>query len=66
MTKEEIQQLFQSSINRNRIIAKQISIENLKKIIQEFEFNPDEFNHKDVKDNYNVFKEELELKLNKL
>ena len=66
MTKEEIQQLFQSSIDTNRIIAKQISIENLKKIIQEFELNLDEFNHKDVKDNYNVFREELALKLNKL
>jgi hypothetical protein len=66
MNKVEIKQLFQSSIDTNRIIAKQVSIENLKKIIQEFELNLDEFNYKDVKDNYNVFREELELKLIKL
>jgi len=38
----------------------------LKKIILEFELNSEEFKHKDVKDNYNVFNEELEIKLNKL
>jgi hypothetical protein len=38
----------------------------LKKIILEFEENPGEFNHDDVKNNYEVFKEELNLKLKQI
>jgi hypothetical protein len=64
MTKEEIKQIYQTPIDSTRNIAKQISIENLKRIILEFELNPEEFIHKDVKDNYIIFKEELEIKLN--
>ena len=64
MTKEEINKIYQTPIDSTRNVAKQISIENLKKIILEFELNPEEFNHDDVKNNYKIFKEELELKLN--
>lgn len=63
MTKEEIKQIYQTPNDSIRIIAKQISIENLKKIILEFEENPGEFNHDDVKNNYKIFKEELDKKL---
>ena len=63
MTKEEIKQIYQTPNDSIRIIAKQISIENLKKIILEFELNPDELNHDDVKNNYTLFKEELDKKL---
>ena len=66
MTKEEIKQIYQTPIDSTRNVAKQISIDNLKKIIKEFELNSEEFKHKDVKDNYRVFKGELEIKLNKL
>ena len=66
MTKEEINQIYQTPNDSIRSLAKQISIENLKKIILEFELNLDEFNYDDVKNNYTIFKEELELKLNKL
>ena len=66
MTKEVIKQIYQTPNDSIRSLAKQISIENLKKIILEFELNLDEFNHDDVKNNYTIFKEELELKLNKL
>jgi hypothetical protein len=63
MTKEEIKQIYQTPNDSIRIIAKQISIENLKKIILEFEENLGEFNHDDVKNNYKIFKEELDKKL---
>jgi hypothetical protein len=66
MTTEQIKQLYISTIDSNKKVAKQLNIENLKKIILEFELNLDEFNHDDVKNNYTIFKEELELKLNKL
>ena len=66
MTKEEIKQIYKTPNDSIRSIAKQISIENLKKIILEFELNPEEFNHDDVKNNYKIFKDELGLKLNKL
>ena len=66
MTKEQIKKICQTSIDLTRSTAKQTSIENLKLIIKELELNPDEFNHEDVKNNYTIFKEELELKLNKL
>ena len=66
MTKEEINQIYQTPNDSIRSLAKQISIENLKKIILEFELNPEEFNHDDVINNYMIFKDELELKLNKL
>jgi hypothetical protein len=66
MTKEEINQIYQTPNDSIRSLAKQISIENLKKIILEFELNPEEFKHNDVKNNYKIFKDELELKLNKL
>ncbi|MEC4051124.1 hypothetical protein OX284_016940 [Flavobacterium sp. SUN046] len=61
--KEDIKQLYQTPNDSIRSLAKQISIENLKKIILEFELNPEELKHKDVKDNYKVFKEELDKKL---
>ncbi len=62
MTKEEIIQIYQTPNDSIRSLAKQISIENLKKIILEFELNPEEFNHDDVKNNYTIFKDELEFK----
>lgn len=52
MTKEEIKQIYQKPNDSVRSLLKQISIENLKKIILEFEENPEEFNHDDVKNNY--------------
>lgn len=66
MTKEVINQIYQTPKDSIRSLAKQISIDNLKKIILEFELNPEEFNHDDVKNNYDVFKEELNLKLKKI
>lgn len=62
MNKAEIKQLYQTPTDSIRNTAKQISIENLKKIILEFEENPEEFNHDDVKNNYTIFKDELEFK----
>jgi hypothetical protein len=66
MNKEEIKQIYNSSTDSIRNIAKQISTLNLKKIIKEFELNPEEFEHNDVQTNYKVFVEELNLRLNKL
>jgi len=64
ITKEEIKQIYQIPNDSIRSPAEQISMENLNKNILEFELNPKEFNHDDVKNNYKIFKEELELKLN--
>lgn len=66
MDKEEIKQIYNSSTDSIRNIAKQISTLNLKKIIKEFELNPEEFEHNDVQANYKVFVQELNLRLNKL
>ena len=66
MTKEQIKQLYISSIDSNRKVAKQLSIENLKKIIYKFESYPEELNYSDARINYEVFKEELEIRLNEL
>jgi hypothetical protein len=62
MTKEVIKQIYQTPNDSIRSLAKQISVENLKKIILEFELNPEEFNHDDVINNYTIFKDELEFK----
>ena len=66
MTKEQIKQLYISSIDLNRKLAKQLSIENLKKIIDEFESYPEELKYSDARINYEVFKEEIEIRLNEL
>lgn len=63
MNTEEIKLILQTPINSTRNIAKRISTENLKKIIKEFELNPEEFEHKDVQTNYAIIKEELNLRL---
>ncbi|HAT80160.1 MAG TPA: hypothetical protein DCS17_01745 [Flavobacterium sp.] len=55
MTKEKIKQ-----------VAKQTSIENLKKILIELELNPEEFKFYDVKIMHIIYKKELELKLKQL
>jgi hypothetical protein len=63
MTKEQIKQICQASIDIITITAKQTSIENLNKIINELELNPEEFIFNDVNLMRKIFKEELELKL---
>lgn len=63
MNTEEIKLILQTPINSTINIAKRISTENLKKIIKEFELNPEEFEHNDVQTNYAIFKEELNLRL---
>lgn len=66
MTKEQIKQLYISTIDSNRKVAKQLNIENLKKIIYEFESYPEELKYSDTRINYEVFKAELEIRFNEL
>ncbi len=63
MTKEQIKQICQASIDLTKRTAKQTSIENLNKIINELELNPEEFIFNDVESMRKIFKEELDLKL---
>lgn len=66
MTKKEIKQICQTPNDSVTMVAKQISIENLRKIVKELELNPEEFGYNDVKNNYEVFKEILNLKLKQI
>jgi hypothetical protein len=66
MYKEQIKQLYISTIDSNRKVAKQLNVENLKKIIHEFESYPEELKYSDARINYEVFKAELEIRLNEL
>ena len=64
MTKEQIKQLYISTIDSNKKVAKQLNIENLKKIIDEFESYPEELKYSDSRINYEFFKAELDIREN--
>ena len=64
MTTEQIKQLYISTIDSNKKVAKQLNIENLKKIIDEFESYPEELKYSDSRINYEVFKAELDIREN--
>ena len=64
MTNEQIKQLYISTIDSNKKVAKQLNIENLKKIIDEFESYPEELKYSDSRINYEFFKAELDIREN--
>lgn len=64
MTKEQIKQLYISTIDSNKKVAKQLNIENLKKIIDEFESYSEELKYSDSRINYEFFKAELDIREN--